>query len=64
MNTVALIVTVSALLALAFGAWGQFSEAGRREFDEMAGILPFVSWYAGIGLAVLAAILWVVLARR
>jgi len=64
MKTFALIVTFGAVLSLAFGYWGRFTQVGRLQFDEMAGILPFMSWYAGIGLTVLAAILWVVLAWR
>jgi len=64
MKILAIVVTVGALLALAFGAWGRFTGAGRMQFDEMAGILPFMSWYAGIGLAVLAAILWLWLSRK
>jgi len=64
MKYAAVITTVVAAAALLFGAWGRFSAAGRREFDEMAGILPFFSWYAGLALALLAAICWVWLARR
>lgn len=56
MKITALIATVCAAIGLAFGAWGRFTAAGRLRFDEMAGILPLMSWYAGIALAVLAAI--------
>jgi len=55
MKAAAFIVTAAATLALAFGAWGRFSVAGRRELDEMAGILPLFSWYAGWVLAAAAA---------
>ncbi|HKJ52732.1 MAG TPA: hypothetical protein VKB27_14595 [Gammaproteobacteria bacterium] len=64
MKAVAFIVTAAAALALAFGAWGRFTLAGRREFDEMAGMLPFFSWYAGFALAAAAAVLWILLIRR
>jgi hypothetical protein len=60
----AIIVTVTAALALGFGAWGRFTPAGRREFDEMAGILPLFGWYAGFALAAAAAVLWILLIRR
>lgn len=58
MKITALIATLGAAMALCFGAWGRFTAAGRLRFDEMAGILPFASWYAGIALALLAAICW------
>jgi len=48
----------------AFGAWGRFSQAGARKFDEMAGIIPFFSYYAGIGLLVIAVVLWVIIYIR
>ena len=64
MQLVALIASICATLALAFGAWERFTATGRLQVDEMAGILPFVSWYAGLALALLAAICRVLLARR
>lgn len=60
----AIFAAAAAAMALAFGAWGRFSAAGRRQFDEMAGILPFMSWYAGLALALLAAICWILLVLR
>jgi hypothetical protein len=49
-----LVFAVIAAAALSFGAWGRFSDAGKVKYDEMAGIIPFLSWYAGIFFAVLA----------
>ena len=45
-------------LAVAFGWWGVYTAAGRRQFDEMAGIIPVASVALGgllivIGLALL-----------
>ena len=31
------------VLALGFGGWGSYTAAGRRAFDERAGILPQLS---------------------
>ena len=64
MKITALTVTAAAVLALSFGAWGQYTQAGRMRFDEMAGILPLLSWYAGLALSLLALICWVLLLRR
>jgi hypothetical protein len=38
-----------------FGYWGKFSAAGRQKYDEMAGIIPEVSYYLGIVLLIIAA---------
>lgn len=45
-------------ITTAFGWWGVYTAAGRRQFDEMAGILPLASLALGallivIGLALL-----------
>lgn len=42
---------------ITFGQWGIRSEAGRRAFDEMAGIIPYFSWYIGLVLLVVTVIL-------
>jgi hypothetical protein len=46
------------VLAVAFGWWGVYTAAGRRQFDEMAGIIPLAALALGgllivIGLALL-----------
>jgi len=64
MKYIAVFAGIAAVPALGFGAWVRFTAAGHREFDEMAGILPFMSWYAGLALALLAALCWVLLALR
>jgi hypothetical protein len=45
-------------LTLAFGWWGTYTESGRHQFDEMAGIIPMAALALGgllfaIGLALL-----------
>ena len=45
-------------VALVFGWWGVYTVSGRRQFDEMAGILPLAALALGglllvIGLALL-----------
>ena len=47
------IAVLLGLAAIGFGYWGIFTAGGRRSFDEMAGIIPFVSLVAGIAAAVL-----------
>ena len=46
------------VIAVAFGWWGTYTATGRRQFDEMAGILPLAALGLGglmtvIGLALL-----------
>lgn len=59
---VRVLLIVSAMLG-AFCWWGTSSAAGQRQFDEMAGMIPF---FAGIfGLILLAAaLLYLVISRR
>lgn len=52
------ILLILGAIAAAFGWWGVYTAAGRRQFDEMAGILPLAALALGgllivIGLALL-----------
>ena len=60
----AVILSIIGAALTIFGAWGKYSEAGMRKYDEMAGIIPYFSYYFGIGLLVIAVILWAVLFAR
>jgi hypothetical protein len=46
-----------ALAAFVFGWWGVFTEAGRNAYDEMDGIVPFISLASSAPLAVVAVAL-------
>ena len=63
-KTFTIILYIVATAALAFGYWGKSTDAGRARFDEMAGIIPYFTFYAGIALAALALILTAVLVFR
>ena len=52
---IATMLGVAGLALLAFGWWGVQTAAGRRAFDEMAGMIPFGAGALGAVL-VLAAI--------
>ena len=43
MRRLGILLIAVAVLALGFGGWGTYTVAGRRAFDEMAGILPRLS---------------------
>jgi hypothetical protein len=47
-----LLLTTSVPLML-FGWWGVYTAAGRRAFDEMAGMVPFGAGALGALLAVI-----------
>ena len=64
MTTFAMVLTVIGVAALAFGAWGKFSKAGRTRFDEMAGMIPEGSLYSGAVLLLVAAVLWILAFAR
>ena len=52
---IAKILIVAGLLAAVFGYWGVYTESGRREFDEMAGIIPMFALWCGLACAVIGA---------
>lgn len=43
-----------------FGSWGRFSKAGMRKYDEMAGMIPWFSFYVGIVVVVISLVLWAI----
>jgi hypothetical protein len=43
---------------LAFAYWGLKTPAGRRAYDEMAGIIPMAAGLLGVMLCVVALALW------
>ena len=52
------ILLLLAVCCWVFSYWGLNTTAGRRAFDEMAGIIPFVAGPIGIILALAAGIMW------
>jgi cytochrome c oxidase assembly factor CtaG len=52
MRTATFLLTALSLACAAFAAWGLGTADGRRQFDEMAGILPLA---AGVGAVLFAA---------
>ena len=57
------LLIVVGLLALVFAYWGINTVAGRRRFDEMAGIFPFGVGVLG-AVAILAGIVWLIIRLR
>lgn len=51
------IVGIFGLALVLFGGWGRWTEAGRRKYDEMAGMIPFFAYYAGLVLLAVAVVL-------
>ena len=52
-----ILIIISGILGLGlfvFGWWGQYTKAGQKAFDEMAGILPFFAFYLGVILVALS----------
>ena len=60
----ATVLTVIGGAALAFGAWGRFTKAGRARYDEMDGMYPGASLCLGIFLLLVAAVLWILAFAR
>lgn len=58
MKILAMILCIAGLVALLFGTWGRYAPAGRARFDEMAGMIPYAAFYAGIGMMVLSALIF------
>jgi len=52
------ILLALAAICFAFYYWGLHTPAGRRAYDEMAGMIPFFAGVAGGVLLVAAAGIW------
>ena len=55
MKTFAIVLALLSLAGMIFGWWGVETVAGRRHFDEMAGIIPFVTGIASFVLLLVSA---------
>lgn len=60
MRAASAVLAVSGALLLAFGWWGTETVAGRRRYDEMAGIIPEFAGMLGVLLLIAAAVLAVI----
>ncbi|MCY0095046.1 hypothetical protein [Hoeflea ulvae] len=58
MKTFAIILALVSIAGLMFGWWGIETVAGRRHFDEMAGMIPFFAGIASVALLLVAAVLY------
>ena len=63
-RAVTIVLAACAIACEAFAYWGTATEAGRRTFYEMAGMIPLGSALAGALFAAGAAIGWYVDRRR
>lgn len=57
MKKFAIVLALASLSGMVFGWWGLETIAGRRAFDEMAGIIPLVTGVASLILLVIAVAL-------
>jgi len=58
MKLFAIVLAWLSLAGMIFGWWGVETVAGRRQFDEMAGIIPFVTGIVSLILLLIAAVLY------
>ena len=58
MPSKSLILLCIAIACELFAYWGAGTVAGRREFDEMAGVIPLAFVPLGLLFALIAAALW------
>lgn len=58
MKITVLILVMLGICALGFGYWGSKTMAGKRAFDEMAGMIPLGAAVLGGLLLLAAALLW------
>ena len=63
MKLFAIVLALASLAGLVFGWWGLETVAGRRQFDEMAGMIPFFAGIASLVLLVVAGILYYIANR-
>lgn len=55
MKLLAVLLALLSLAGMIFGWWGMETVAGRRQFDEMAGIIPLVTGVVSFILLLVAA---------
>ena len=58
MRTLALILLVIGIACELFAFWGLETHAGRRAFDEMAGMIPFAAAPLGLLFVAAAIVIW------
>jgi hypothetical protein len=58
MRVAAITLVAAAIACEIFAYWGLNTVAGRRAFDEMAGIIPMAAGALGVPLALGAGYLW------
>jgi hypothetical protein len=63
MKLFAILLALVSLAGLIFGWWGLETVSGRRQFDEMAGMIPLFTGVASLVLLAVAAILYYVASR-
>ncbi len=60
MRYLPLILLAAAVACLAFAYWGLATPAGRRAYDEMAGMIPMAAALAGAAFGLAAIAIWIV----
>ncbi|WP_422370135.1 hypothetical protein [Hoeflea sp.] len=63
MKLVAIILALLALAGMLFGWWGLETVSGRRQFDEMAGMIPLFVGVGSIVLLLIAGLLYFLAVR-
>lgn len=63
MKLFAIVLALVSFTGMIFGWWGLETVAGRRHFDEMAGMIPLFAGIASIILLLVAAILYYLAGR-
>ena len=64
MRGVARILLALGAALTAFAAWGLFTPAGARAFDEMDGLIPFFAGLLGVGRVLGGGLGWWLARRR
>ena len=63
MRILALITMAGGVACGAMAGWGMFTDAGRRHFDEMAGIIPLAAGALSIAALTAGAIAYAIAVR-
>jgi len=64
MRVTAVILALSGALLVAYGWWGVNTVAGRRRYDEMAGMIPFGLGVLGVLLLAAGAVVALIAVLR
>jgi heme/copper-type cytochrome/quinol oxidase subunit 2 len=58
------IILILAIVSIAYGYWGAFTESGNKVYDEMDAMFPFLVLIAGVIILLIVLVIFMVRMRK